>query len=66
MKSNFQKAKSFRLSHDNGDHFIITYDYAAGMKNRYTVIVWRSGNNAKIIGRELPIGLAKKIVDCYS
>jgi hypothetical protein len=64
MNSRFQKAKSFRSSHDNGDHFIITYDYAAGKKNRYTVIVWKLGK-AKIIGQELQLGFAKKVVACY-
>jgi hypothetical protein len=56
---------AYHDGHDNGDHFLIAYDHAAGTKNRFTVFVWRVGRTAKIIGRELPLGLAKKIVNAY-
>lgn len=52
-------------SHDNGDHFAVVYDHAAGRQGRYTVFVWRVGKTAKIIGRELDLPFAKKIVDAY-
>jgi hypothetical protein len=57
--------KAFHEEHDNGNHFLIAYDYNAGRRNRYTVLVWRVGKTAKIIGRELPLGQAKKVVAIY-
>ena len=63
MKSTFRPAKTFRCTHDNGDHFLVSHDYAAGKKNRYTVLVWRVGRTAKIIGRELSLGHAKLVVE---
>ena len=61
----FRPCKAFHAEHDNGDHFLITYDYAAGRKGRYTVLVWRVGKMARIIGRELPLGFAKRIVNYF-
>jgi hypothetical protein len=57
--------KAFHDEHDNGDHFLIAYDYASGRKNRYTTLVWRVGKKAKIIGRELTLGESKTIVKNY-
>ena len=57
--------KAFHDEHSNGDHFLIAYDYASGRKNRYTVLVWRVGKFAKIIGRELPLGFARQVVNHY-
>lgn len=51
--------------HDNGNHFLVVYDHMAGRKDRYTVFVWRVGKTAKIIGRELPLDHARRIVDAY-
>lgn len=60
-----KRCKAYHASHDNGDHFLVAYDYNAGRKNRYTVFVWRVGRTAKIIGRELTLGHAKRIVAAY-
>lgn len=57
--------KSFTTAHDNGNHFVAVYDHAAGVSNRYTVFVWRVGKTAKIIGREIDLVLAKKIIKYY-
>jgi hypothetical protein len=59
------KTKSLTTAHDNGDHFAAVYDHAAGRPNVYTVFVWRNGKKAKIIGREIDLDLAKKIIRFY-
>lgn len=60
-----KRCKAFHTEHDNGDHFLIAYDYASGRKNRYTTLVWRVGETARIIGRELTLGQSKQIVKHY-
>ena len=57
--------KAFHTAHDNGDHFLVAYDHAAGRDNRYTVFVWRVGRIAKIIGREIDLPLAREIIAAY-
>lgn len=57
----FKPAKSYRAVADNGTQFLITYDYAAGKRGRYTTLKWKSGKTADIIGRELPLGHSKRI-----
>lgn len=57
----FKIAKSYRAVTDSGTHFLITYDYAAGKRNRYTTLKWKSGKKADIIGRELPLRHSKSI-----
>lgn len=57
-----KQVKAFVTAHFNGNHFAIVYDTASGRKNRYTVLQWRVGKQAKVIGRELPLGYAKKLV----
>jgi len=57
--------KSFVTSHDNGNHFAVIHDLCAGRSNVYTVFVWRVGKTAKIIGKELDLKLATKIIKCY-
>ena len=59
---NWKNVKSFKFIADNGDNYLITYDHTAGVKNRYTVLLWRSGRKATIIGKELPLGFSKKLV----
>jgi hypothetical protein len=56
---------AYTTSHNNGDHFAAVYDNAAGSPFRYTVFVWRVGKKATIIGREIPLSLAKKIIKIY-
>jgi hypothetical protein len=58
----FKRCKSFWFTADNGDHYLIAYDYAAGRRNRYTTIVYRVGRTARIIGRELTFGYSKTLV----
>lgn len=57
--------ESFHTAHDNGDHFLVAYDHAAGRKNRYTVFVWRVGRMARIIGREITLGHAMEIIAAW-
>lgn len=59
---NFKNAKSFRAIADDGTHYLITYDYAAGKRDRYTTLQWSSVTQvAKVIGRECPLGVSKKL-----
>ncbi len=57
----FKSAKSYRAVTDNGTHFLITYDYGAGCRGRYTTLKWRLGKKATIIGRELTLGYSKRL-----
>ncbi len=57
----FKRAKSYRAVANDGTHFLITYDYMAGKRNRYTTLKWRLGKKADIIGRELTLGYSKKL-----
>lgn len=61
----YDTVKSFTTGHDNGDHFAVVHDTESGKTNVYTVFVWRGGKTAKIIGREVPLDFAKKIIQCY-
>jgi hypothetical protein len=61
----FKQVKSFTTAHDNGNHFAAVHDTSAGNPNVYTVFVWKSGKAAKIIGREIPLDLAEKIIQHY-
>jgi hypothetical protein len=56
---------AYHAAHDNGDHFAVVYDHAAGRPDRYTIFVWRIGKTAKIIGREIDLAFAKEIVNNY-
>ena len=62
MNTKLKKCKAFHVEHSNGDHFLIAKDYMSGHKNRYTVFKWRVGKTVKIIGRELHLGWAKKVI----
>lgn len=64
-KTKPKRCKAFHITHDNGNHFLIVYDYAAGCRNRYTTLVWRVGKTAKIIGRELTLAHSERIVSVY-
>jgi len=52
----------YRVGYD-GYHYLIILDEAAGCRKRYTVyrIPATTAHRVKIIGRELPLGLAKKV-----
>lgn len=49
---------------DVGSYVLIVPDNASGRENRYTVyrIPPSTGRYIRVIGRELPLGFAKKIV----
>lgn len=51
-----------RIGYDN-HYCLIVPDHAAGMRNRFTVYRIPScpGKRIRIIGRELPLGFARKI-----
>ena len=53
-----RRVSAYQTTHDNGDTFTVVYDYASGRKNVYTVFKHRTGQAARIIGREIP-GLRK-------
>lgn len=63
MLTKFRKTLAFTTSHYNGNHFVIVMDNAAGRKGRYTTLMWRTGERAKIIGRELTLNHSKQIID---
>lgn len=63
----FVFSKADTTASDDGRHYAIVYDHNAGRPDRYTVLVWdlgiyKNGNLARVIGRELPLGLARDIV----
>ena len=57
--------QSFTIAHTNGNHFAVVHDLNAGKSGTYTVFVWRVGKKAKIIGREINLSLASKIIEYY-
>jgi len=54
----------YKVGYD-GCHYLIIPDEAAGCRRRYTVyrIPATTAHRVKIIGRELPLGLAKRVVE---
>lgn len=60
-----KKCQAYHTAHRNGNHFLIARDYYSGRPRRYTVLVWRVGRKAKIIGRELTLGWCKRIINAY-
>ena len=60
-----KRCKAFLIEHQNGNNFIIIYDYNSGKQNRYTTLVWRVGRTGKVIGRELTLGHSRQIVAVY-
>jgi hypothetical protein len=61
----WKEVKAFVDGHDNGDHFAVVHDTASGRDNRYTVLVWRVGKKATIIGREVTLRHAKQIIKAH-
>lgn len=45
-------------------NYLITYDYMAGRKNRYMVLVL-TGEDPLLVGQELPLGFSKKLVERF-
>lgn len=59
-----KNAKTFRFATVNR-HYLISYDYGSGKKQRYTVIVIDVDDKTEVIGRELPLGYSKKVILRY-
>jgi len=63
----FKNSKSFwYCDPQTGARYVITYDHRAGHKNRFTVLRYdyqeEFSNQAEVIGRELDLKTARKIV----
>jgi hypothetical protein len=60
----FRHAETIRAhcrEDSSGSKYLITYDYFAGLDDRYTVICY-SHQDAEVIGRELTLHHAKSLV----
>ena len=60
---NLKNAKTYRVDGWNY-HYLISYDYGSGRKNRYNVISIY-GSDLKVIGCELPLAHAKRVIQTH-
>jgi len=61
-KPRLRLAKAWTVEFDNGDHFAVVLDLNSGRDGVYTVLKWRVGKTASVIGRELPLVDVKKML----
>lgn len=45
-------------------NYLIAYDYSAGSRNRYTVLIL-TAEDPVTIGRELPLGHARDVIEAF-